>query len=130
MSTFTTPFIGELVGNNLWKVHEEFEYHIGKLPSVNVIKVPVGFKTNFASVPRIFWMLISPIDTHGKAAVVHDYLYYTQKYNRKRSDCIFKEGMEVLKVPKWKIFTMFWVVRLCGWYRWNQIKKLKRLNKI
>jgi hypothetical protein len=46
MSQFTTPFVGELVGRNLWKVVTPFEYHVGRYPSEEVIVVPVGFVTN------------------------------------------------------------------------------------
>lgn len=118
MSQFTEPFVGKLIGRNWWEVYEKFEYHVGSYPSKEIIKVPVGFKTNFASVPRIFWTIISPVDDHGKAAVIHDYCYATDYDTRKRSDEIFREGLIVLDVPKWKVFCMFWAVRLFGWGAW------------
>lgn len=119
MSQFTEPLVVELIGKNLWRVYKEFEYHIGTYPSEEVIKVPAGFVTNFASVPRFLWPIISPIDTHGKAAVVHDYCYSKNNiYTRKRSDLIFREGMGVLEVKPWKVWCMFWAVRSCGWYPW------------
>ena len=118
MSSFTTPFVGELIGPNLWKVKEPFEYHVGQYPSDEIIKVPVGFVTNFASVPRIFWVIISPVDDHGKAAVTHDYCYSMHYHSRKRSDEIFKEALEVLGVKKWKVFCMYWAVRLFGSPNW------------
>jgi hypothetical protein len=33
-------------------------------------------------------------------------------------DKVFLEGMEVLKVKKWKRYTMFWAVVLFGGYAW------------
>lgn len=120
MSQFTTPFIGELIGDNKWKLVEPFEYHVGSYPSEEIITVPEGFVTDFASVPRVFWHLISPIDKHGKAAVIHDYLY-RHKYqdDRKRCDDIFKEAMEVLHVSAWKIFCIYWAVRIFGQFKWS-----------
>ena len=98
MSQFTSNFKGELIGRNKWKNLEEFEYHIGEYPSKEVIVVPVGFETDFASVPRIFWPYISPIDLHAKAAIVHDYCYYYGLYDRKRCDEIFLEALKVLNI--------------------------------
>lgn len=118
MSKFTKPLIAELVGKNLWKVYSGFEYHVGSYPSEEVITVPKGKITDFASVPRIFWFAISPIDDHAKAAVVHDYCYETGYDTRKRCDDIFKEGLEVLNVKPWKVFCMYWAVRLFAWRVW------------
>ena len=91
---------------------EEFEYHVGDKESKEIILVPKGFITNFASVPRFFWSIIPPWGKYGKAAVIHDYLYYTKKYTRKRADEIFLEGMEVLGVSLWKRQVMYWAVRI------------------
>jgi len=123
MSEFTEPLIAELVGRNLWKVYKDFEYHIGTYPSEEIIKVPVGFITNFASVPRIFWSLISPVDNHGKAAVVHDFCYATQYTSKRRCDDIFYEGLRVLNVPKFKAVCMYWAVRIGGWFAWYRWKR-------
>lgn len=118
MSSFTTPFIGELVGKNKWRVFKEFDYHVGSYPSLEIIHVPVGFITNFASVPRIFWFLISPIDDHGKAAVVHDYLY-TIGYSKKSvCDKIYLEALTVLKVSKIKRIILYYGVKYFGWCNW------------
>jgi Protein of unknown function (DUF1353) len=40
-----------------------------------VATAPPGFKTDFASVPRPFWFWIAPWGRHGRAAIVHDFLY-------------------------------------------------------
>lgn len=130
MSQFTTPFRGELIGNNKWSVIEPFEYHVGCYPSEEIITVPIGFQTDFASVPRLFWMFISPIDKHGKAAVVHDYLYYTGIYSKAKADLIFKEGMEVLNVNPVRVWLMYNTVKCFGWFAWwNHRRKGHGENK-
>lgn len=124
MSQFTTPLIVELVGNNIWKLHEPFEYHVGSYPSNHIIQVPKGIITDFASVPKIFWGIISPIDKHGKAAVLHDYLYQINYMNdRKLCDEIFREAMVVLKVDNWKVVVMYQAVRVFGGSVWENYKK-------
>jgi hypothetical protein len=118
MSQFTEPLIAELIGKNLWKVYKEFDYHVGSYPSNEVIKVPAGFITNFASVPRWLWPVISPIDDHGKAAVVHDYCYEVRYASKKRCDDIFHEALLVLGVSEYKAALMYWSVRWLAWWHW------------
>jgi hypothetical protein len=38
------------------------------------IKVPAGYKTDFASIPRPLWWWISPHGKYERAAVIHDYI--------------------------------------------------------
>lgn len=40
--------------------------------SEDVITIPAGFRTDLASVPRIFWALLPPNGVYENAAVVHD----------------------------------------------------------
>src|SRR5262245_55189884 len=42
------------------------------------VTVPVGFVTDFASIPRIFWSALPPDGRYTYPAIVHDYLYWTQ----------------------------------------------------
>ena len=56
-----------------------------------LIRVPPGFRTDFASVPRIplaFW-LFGGIGDY--AAACHDWLYTTGEYPREICDAIFRE---------------------------------------
>ena len=42
------------------------------------VQVPVGFVTDFASIPRLFWSLLRPDGLYAYAAIIHDYLYWEQ----------------------------------------------------
>jgi hypothetical protein len=123
MSQFTTPCRVEIIGKDLFRIIEPFEYHVGSFPSLEIIHIPVGFITNFASIPYIFRPILSPVDTYAKAAVVHDYLYHTALYERLRCEEIFLEAMTVLKVEPWKKFAVYNSVQKFGWYRWNQLRR-------
>jgi hypothetical protein len=121
MSTFTTPLQLEVVGKWKFKVVTPFEYHRFTYPNPDeeqIIKVPIGFINDIASVPRIFWSILSPIDEYAKAAVIHDYLYSTGIVSKTEADNIFREAMEVLNTPKWKIACVYWAVRLFGFFAW------------
>lgn len=39
----------------------------------DVITVPVGFRTDLASVPRLFWWLLPPTGVYERAATFHDF---------------------------------------------------------
>lgn len=132
MSSFTTePWFRLMPDGRTWKVVRGFTYHIGSKTSKNKVVIRAGFITDFASVPRIFWSIIPPTGRYGKAAVIHDWLYQHKtdtKFDvlhkifskeRKRADDIFKEAMQVLNVKKWRIFIMYWGVRVGGWIAWT-----------
>lgn len=123
MSSFTTPLKLEYLDGRKWKVLEEFDYWIGEEVTSELVVVPAGFITDFASIPRVFWRILPPTDTYGKAALVHDQLYKTGVKTRAESDKIFLEAMEVLGVPAWKRYSMYWALRAFGWAAWNEHRK-------
>ncbi len=122
MSSFTTPLIVSPMPDGInWRIIKKFTYHIGSKYSRNIICVPDGFVTDFASVPRIFWIILPPWGRYGAAAVIHDYLYKNHLgKTRKQADCIFKESMKVKGVPSWQIFVMYWAVRLFAFEAWRK----------
>ena len=87
--------------------------------------VPIGFKTDGASIPKIFWSVVGSPFTglYRRAALIHDYLYFSQTTKRNYADKIFLEAMKVLKVSWWKRRMMYAAVRLCGFRPWNRHKK-------
>lgn len=118
MSSFTTPLLVEVLPNRMFKLVEPFTYYTD-IPCAcganhTEIDVPAGFKTDLASVPRLFWAILPPHGTYGKAAVVHDYCYRYAVHSKPWADKVFREGMKVLGVPAWKRFVMYWAVRLFG----------------
>lgn len=84
------------------------------------IKVPRGFETDLASVPRVLWNVFPPWDTYGPAAVVHDWLYWSQPVTRDEADAIFREAMSVLLVPRWKAWSIYLGVHLGGQHAWDE----------
>lgn len=97
-----------------WRLLEEFQYRIGNEHTGDLIVVPEGFITDFASIPRLFWNILPPFGKYSPAAVIHDYLYNRRLYSRKKCDQVFLEAMTVMKVVWWKRQTMYWAVRVFG----------------
>ena len=121
MSQFTEKLIVSLEKDGThWTLEKDFEYYTDLLGERTYIKVPAGFITDFASIPKIFHSFIKDKDKYNKAAVVHDWLYSCKIYDRKTADKIFLEAMKVLGIHPIKRYIFYWAVRLFGWTRWKK----------
>lgn len=117
MSAFTTPLFLEYLDGQNYKVLQEFDF--ASEEAERIIRVPAGFVTDFASVPRFFWRVLPPTGQYGKAAVIHDYLYRTHSAPKDVADRVFLEGMLVLDVPAWKARVMYAAVHVFGGPAYN-----------
>ena len=88
--------------------------------------VPVGFVSDLASIPRLFWSAIRPEGRHAYAAIVHDYLYWSQDRPREEADQIFRIAMEDSKVAPTTVRTIYEAVRLGGGSAWNENARRKK----
>jgi Protein of unknown function (DUF1353) len=93
--------------------------------SYNAVTVPEGFVTDLASIPRMFWSILQPDGLYAYAAVVHDFLYWTQSTSKDAADSIFRYTMEELGVGPWTIKILFEAVHLAGQVAWNENARLK-----
>lgn len=99
-----------------------------------VIEIPAGFKTDLASIPRVFLAVVTPNGRERLAAIVHDYLYEKQPKwcTRKMADQIFLEAMTALGERWSRRSLMYMAVRIGGLLYWRkcvECKKQKRLRK-
>lgn len=103
-------------GRATWRLTAPLIYQSERY--AQVIEVPAGYETDFASVPRLplSWLLTG--DTVHSAAVVHDYLYHLGMSRRSICDAIFREAMRATGVPAWRAWLMWMAVRLWGWMFW------------
>lgn len=124
MSRFTEILIvSPLSDGRTWVTRKEFGYDVGKEGSGDSIEVPIGFMTDFASVPRPLWVFLPRWGKYGNAAVIHDYCYWEQQRSKREADDIFREAMGVLGVSPVKRWFMYWAVRLFGGPAWSGNKK-------
>lgn len=79
--------------------------------------VPMGFKTDLASIPRIMWPVFSPGDYDTIApAVLHDWHYCCEsRVTRKWSDDIFYYGLREQGMGAFKAGIYWFGVRSIGW---------------
>ena len=83
------------------------------------VTVPTGFVTDFASIPRVFWSALRPDGEYAYAAVVHDYLYWTQTRSQEEADHILKMAMEDFEVGAVTAKLIYSAVRLGGKSAWK-----------
>ena len=86
------------------------------------LTVPVGFKTDFASIPRALWNILPPVGGYDHAAVIHDYLYQHGGVDRGLADSTLKEAMEVSGVGRVTRWTIYLGVRSGGWLVWRRYR--------
>jgi len=123
--------------------------YVFKLPGFGKFVAEKGFVSDFASSPRAAWSIVPPWGKYSPAALGHDWLYsagknlniiwdediYTKTQSdimcqnkklwennpRKFADDFFNQAMIDLNVKTWRRKTMYRLVRLLGWKRWNEL---------
>ena len=93
------------------------------LPSVSV---PIGFVTDFASIPRALWTSLPRDGDYVWAAVVHDYLYSTKEV----ADDVLNAAMGNLNIPTVTRFAIYQGVAVGGGPSWaNNAQRRKNGEK-
>lgn len=105
---------------NIFVLTEPLRY---KIESTNeMITVPAGFVTDFASVPQLAQSIVSVVGKHTIPALLHDYLYWEQACTRKQADAILAEAMKEYKSSWFDINAVYYAVRAAGKTAWKQNK--------
>lgn len=87
------------------------------------LTVPAGFKSDGASVPRIFWRIVFPPgDSRAlRAAMIHDYIYreHPTGWTREAADELFHNLLIEDGVSAFSASLAYWGVRLFGRASWE-----------
>jgi hypothetical protein len=111
------PVLKPFADNRDWVLMENLIYQIGHTSTV--IVVPKGFVTDFASIPQAFWSFgLSAHGRYSKAAIVHDYLYWTQGCSREQADNLLMIAMKESSVDTGQRIAIYEGVRLGGGQPW------------
>jgi cellobiose-specific phosphotransferase system component IIC len=100
------------------------------------VRVTDHYRSNLASVPRIFWSIIPPVGRYSKATVIHDWLIDNMsehKFTYHQINMIFKEAMKVLGVNWFYRYVMFFSVEFYwyfGIFISNFVRRLLKLKEI
>ena len=105
--------VAEADGNGRaeWELQQDLAFQSAR---VGMIIVSAGFRTDFASVPRVplaYWLTG---DTAHKSAVIHDYLCRVWvprlRITWREAAMVFEECMKHEGVPAWRRKLMTWAV--------------------
>jgi len=115
---FTTLKVDVIAKGRDRRIAEDFTYENDKYK----ITLKRGFVTNGASIPKIFWSILSsPFD--GPiiyAACVHDGLYTKRTLPRKECDKLLIEMARENGYSKIKSFLVYNAVRIFGGSHWHK----------
>lgn len=84
---------------------------------MGTIVVPKGFRTDFASVPRLPIAYLLYGDKAHRESVVHDYLYCINsvpEVSFETANSVFREAMVARKKPFYVYWPMYWAVCFGG----------------
>lgn len=88
-----------------------------------VWRVPSGFFTDGASIPRpLWWLCGSPLQVPRLyAAIIHDFIYGggDDESTRAEADDIFRDIQIACRVPRWKAYIEWAALRLFGRSHWQ-----------
>lgn len=92
--------------------------------------VPVGFCTDFASIPFFArWYFRSNGAPWQRAAVVHDYLYSSvHGITRQQADRVYYYQARMDGTSKFKAAAMYLALRIGAGRAWNENRKRYRIN--
>lgn len=110
--------VERVAGSRDWVLTSELAFSSAVLD--RLIIVPIGFVTDFASVPRLPFAYLLFGGVADEAAVVHDFLYSTGACSRKQADDVFAEASKVCGVSGWRRGPMWLGVRMFGGRRYME----------
>lgn len=120
-----------------WRVRKMFAYWITP-PDEDAtsfrVTVFTGFITDFASIPRILWIIFPPWGKYGPAAIIHDYIYAYHKepgstccgFDRSMADKIFLWVMQDYAVNPIIRYILYLGVCLFSYTAWVNGPKRRR----
>lgn len=109
--------VERVAGSGSWVLVSELAFSSVVLN--RLVIVPIGFRTDFASVPRLPLAFLLFGGVADEAAVVHDFLYSTGACSRKLADEVFAEASKACGVAAWRRWPMWLGVRLFGGSRYT-----------
>lgn len=101
--------------------------HYGNADRRKEIIVPSGYTTDGASIPKVFWWLLSPFENYFKCCTLHDYLcdlFHLNLLERKTCDDIFLEAMGEIGIKTSTKWALYFFVRSYGILRYNPLMNI------
>ncbi len=120
MTPRATPpvlILGDFADQKDFFLARPYTYRIGS--TAHAITVAEGFVTDMTSIPPPLRMFLSVHGRYGRAAVVHDYLYWSQACTKAQADNLLLIAMKESGVGRAKAWTIYQGVAKFGTTAWN-----------
>ena len=124
--------LGRKIPSESLDYHENRRSQDGATPHLCTVIVKAGFQFDRASIPRIFWILLSKDDLSNVAPLIHDLLYrfegvlprswvkpYTT-FSRLEADNLFFHLMAKSGVTSWRLHVAYQVVCRFSAFAWGR----------
>ncbi len=103
---------------------EDYSWTIGATDVT--ITVPKGFMTDFASIPAPIRWALPQQGAYSRAALIHDFLYWTNACTRRQSDNLMWIAMSESNVDHYQKWFIYRGVHLGGGAAWRTNKNARR----
>lgn len=126
-----------IMSRRKWELTDKWQF---VLPDKTTIIIEKGFKFDGASIPRLFWSILSPVGLLFIPALIHDYAYvhnklisinpnngelipYNENAGRRYWDELFRDvaiqvnGFRLINYTAWIALFLF------GCWAWNKYRK-------
>lgn len=114
---------------------EDWKYTLFFDGTEDFLNIPAGFCTNGASIPRIFWAILSPFDPrYMEEATIHDFICDKGQYAR-ADDWFERLLIDNTEIKTWHRKVFIGSVRFWHWFAYQKadyfgVAKPKRWLKI
>lgn len=107
------------IKDRLWVVEEPFICHFNLRGKEYWILVPVGFRTDYGSIPKFLWSIYDYMGADAACFILHDILYAGEIVSRADADWILLEFLKQKKHTWLYRNTIYSAVRTCGGFVWE-----------
>lgn len=107
----------------LFVVREEVDIFWDEGPATKFVTIPVGFTTDFGSVPQVGRAVIANVSCYDPAYILHDWMFSTLYVGPEVSfhgaNTLLRRNLGDLGMPAWQRFLVYWAVELGGKSHWR-----------
>jgi hypothetical protein len=117
---FECEVVVKELGDDVWELVEPLRY----AGNTDTFVVPPGFRTDFASVPRLFVWLLPKYGRYTRAAILHDFLCDEARegrIDRDDADGLFRRSMRELGVSFLRRWIMWAAVAVAT--QWLKLRR-------
>jgi hypothetical protein len=112
-----------------WILFAPLTYTIGA--THDTITVPAGFVTDLASIPQALWSIgLRPEGQFSRAAIIHDYLYWSQHCTREQADHLLLIAMKESDVGMIQEELIYAAVHTAGGSAWDNNAKERKAGLV